>query len=64
MPLAAALLEVFFDKKRISLTFVSGLLSAVIGGLIAAGVGLNDHNVNIGFFWCLSAACLYAWATR
>ena len=64
MPIAGALLEVLFDKKRASRTFVSGLLCAVIGGLIAAGVGLNDHNVNIGFFWCLSAVCLYAWATR
>ena len=64
MPVAGALLEVFFDKKRISRTFVLGLLCAVIGGLIAAGVGLNNYNVNIGFFWCLFAVCLYAWATR
>lgn len=64
MPIAGALLEVLFDKKRTSRTFVSGLLCAVIGGLIAAGVGLNDYNLNVGFFWCLSAVCLYAWATR
>ena len=35
------------------------MLCAVIGGF-----GLNEYNVNIGFFWCLSAVCLYAWATR
>ncbi len=64
MPVVGALLEVVFDKKQISHTFVLGLLCAVIGGLIAAGVGLNDYKVNIGFFWCLSAVCLYAWATR
>ena len=64
MPVAGVLLEVFFDKKQISRTFILGLLCAVIGGLIAAGVGLNDYNLNIGFFWCLSAVCLYAWATR
>jgi len=64
MPIAGAVLELLFDKRRTSRTFVSGLLCAVIGGLIAAGVGLNDHNLNVGFFWCLSAVCLYAWATR
>ena len=54
MPIAGALLEVLFDKKRTSRTFVSGLLCAVIGGLISAGVGLNDHNLNVGF----SGVCL------
>ena len=49
MPVAGVLLEVFFDKKQISRTFVLGLLCAVIGGLIAAGFGLNEYNVNIGF---------------
>tara|TARA_B100000575_G_scaffold268746_1_gene247887 strand:+ start:1374 stop:2267 length:894 start_codon:yes stop_codon:yes gene_type:complete len=64
MPVAGALLEVFFDNKQISITFLMGLIFAVIGGLVAAGVRLDNYTVNIGFFWCLSAVCLYAWATH
>ena len=64
MPVAGGLLEVFFDNKRISITFFIGLAFAVTGGLFAAGVQLDNYAVNIGFFWCLSAVCLYAWATR
>lgn len=64
IPVAGVLLEVFFDKKRTSRTFVFGLLCAVIGGLIAAEFGLNEYEVNIGFIWCLTAVCLYARATR
>ena len=65
MPIAGALLEVLFDKKRTSRTFVktSGLLCAVIGGLIAAGVGLNDHNLNIGFF-CVCLLCVFTLGLR
>ena len=64
MPVAGSLLEVFFDDKRISVTFLIGLTFAVIGGLVAAGVRIDNYTLNIGFFWCLSAISLYAWGTR
>lgn len=64
MPVAAAMLEVVLDKKRLSASLFLGLICAVTGGLIAAGVKWGGYDIGVGFLWCLLATILYAWATR
>ena len=48
MPVAGALLEVIFEKKIFSITFIIGLVFAVIGGLIAAGVEPRTYDMSAG----------------
>jgi len=64
MPIMGAMLEVMLDRRRLTPMLILGILCAFIGGILAAGVRLSGINIGGGFFWCLSAIVLYAWATR
>ena len=64
MPIMGAILEVMLDKRRLTAMLMLGTLCAFVGGLMAAGVRFGGINIGGGFFWCLSAIVIYAWATR
>ncbi|XDZ66704.1 DMT family transporter [Alphaproteobacteria bacterium LSUCC0684] len=64
MPIMGAVLEVMLDGRRIRPLLVAGLICAIIGGLMAAGVRLQGYDIGVGLIWCLLATLLYAWATR
>jgi drug/metabolite transporter (DMT)-like permease len=64
MPIMGAILEVMLDKRRLTPLLILGIVCAFIGGLMAAGVRPSGITIGGGFFWCLSAIVLYAWATR
>ena len=64
MPIMGAMLEVILDRRQLTPMLALGIMCAFIGGLMAAGVRLSGINIGGGFFWCLSAIVLYAWATR
>jgi drug/metabolite transporter (DMT)-like permease len=64
MPIMGALFEVALDGRKIYPRLVAGLICAIVGGLMAAGVRWQAYDIGVGFFWCLLATILYAWATR
>jgi drug/metabolite transporter (DMT)-like permease len=64
MPVMGAVLEVMLDGRRIRLHLVAGLMCAIAGGLMAAGVRWQAYDIGVGFLFCLLATILYAWATR
>ncbi|HCP19262.1 MAG: hypothetical protein CBC12_08580 [Candidatus Puniceispirillum sp. TMED52] len=64
MPIMGAILEVVLDRRVITPKLVIGIICALFGGLIAAGVRWQGYDIGVGFIWCLGAVILYAWATR
>ena len=61
MPICAVALEVAFDGKRLTLTFLAGVALVVLGGLTASGIQFGDFQLGLGFFdWfmCLLTFCL------
>ncbi len=64
MPIAGAILEVFFDKKRLTGLLLLGIGLALVGGLLAAGVRIDDGNFGFGAMLCVAGVFLFAWATR
>ena len=66
LPAFAAILEVALDNRKIKLTFVSGVILAILGGIVAIGFReTSDGSSNFlgGFLVCL-ASFSYAWGTR
>lgn len=64
MPIAGAAIEVIFDGRRLRPLLLIGIILALFGGYLAAGVNLSDSTFGLGATLCLSAVILFAWATR
>ena len=64
MPIAGAAVEVIFDRRRLRLHLIIAIVLALIGGLLAAGVNINDGTFGIGALLCVLAIVLFAWVTR
>jgi drug/metabolite transporter (DMT)-like permease len=66
LPAFAAVLEVIFDNRRLRLTFLIGVLLAIIGGVIAVGFGKTEGESSplIGGSLVCLASFSYAWGTR
>lgn len=64
MPIIGALLEVTLDGRRLRPRLLSGILFALLGGLLATGTRLDEGNFGWGSLLCLFSVVLFAWATR
>ena len=64
MPIAGALIEVIFDKRKLSLNLLCGISLAMLGGIMVTGARLSNGIFGLGAFFCLIAIFLFAWATR
>ncbi len=64
MPVAAALLEVLLDQRKMSFTLWAGITLALCGGLLASGARLSDSAFGLGTLLCLFSVFLFAWASR
>jgi len=64
MPIIGALLEVTLDGRRLRPRLISGIVFALLGGLLATGTRLDDGNFGWGSLLCLFSVVLFAWATR
>ena len=64
MPIAGAAIEIIFDGRRLRPLLLLGIVLALFGGYLAAGVRLADTTFGLGALLCLTAVILFAWATR
>ena len=64
MPVIAAIIEVLFDRRRLTLKIVVAITLVLIGGFLAANIGVQDAQFGIGTLLCVTGVVLFAWATR
>lgn len=64
MPVAAVTLEVICDRRKLTLSFVAGVMLVLIGGLIAVGESLSDSRFGIGAVMGIGATFVFAWGSR
>ncbi len=64
MPVFAAALEVVLDGRRLRLTFIAGVLIAVVGGIIAAGADIAEGSGGAGAALAAVATMFFAWGSR
>ena len=63
-PVAGAVYEFLFDKRRISVRLIVGVFLSVIGGLIAVGPSLVTGEAGLGALICLISVFVFVWGTR
>lgn len=64
MPIVGAVLEVTLDGRRMRLRLLSGIILALMGGLMATGSRIDEGNFGWGSLLCLLSVVLFAWGTR
>ncbi len=64
MPIVGAVLEVLLDKRKLRFHLVIGIVLAIAGGYLAAGLRIGEGTFGLGALLCLSSVVLFAWATR
>ena len=63
-PVAGAIYEFLFDKRRASLRLIAGVVLSIIGGLIAVGPALFAGEAGLGALVCLASVFVFVWGTR
>ncbi len=64
MPVAGAILEVFFDNRRLTQRLMLSITFVLLGGYLATGMKSEQSDFGLGALLCLLAVFLFAWATR
>jgi drug/metabolite transporter (DMT)-like permease len=64
MPIAAVILEVVFDGRRLTAAFLFGVVFVLLGGIVAAGGSLMESRFGLGALIGIGATFLFAWASR
>ena len=64
MPIVGAVLELLFDRRRLTRRLSLGICLALAGGLLATGTRLDEGSFGWGSLLCLLSVVLFAWATR
>ncbi len=64
MPISGAIIEVIMDGRKLRPNLIIGIILALTGGILAAGVQLTNATFGMGAFLCLLAVCIFAWGTR
>ena len=64
MPVAAVALEVLFDRRRLTVSFLLGVALVLIGGIVAAGGSLTESRFGLGALLGILATFIFAWGSR
>lgn len=64
MPIAAVALEVMFDGRRLSFSFLIGVLFILIGGVIAAGANITEASYGFGAALGVLSTFIFGWGSR
>lgn len=64
MPVAGAMLEVLFDRRKMTAWLWGGMMLALAGGVLASGAKLQQASFGAGALLCLVSVVLFAWASR
>ena len=64
MPIAAITLEIIFDKRRISISFLIGLSLVLIGSAVILGINRIDLKFSFGLFLGVMSVTFFAWGSR
>ena len=63
-PVAGAVYEFLFDRRRASLRLIAGVTLSIIGGLIAVGPALFTGEAGLGALFCIISVFAFVWGTR
>ena len=63
-PVAGAVYEFLFDKRRASARLLIGVVLSIIGGLVAVGPALLSGEAGLGALACLASVFIFVWGTR
>lgn len=63
-PVAGAVYEFLFDKRRTSVRLIIGVLLSIIGGIVAVGPALFAGEAGLGALICLISVFVFVWGTR
>ena len=64
MPVAAVMLEVVLDGRRLTGSFLLGVILVLVGGIVASGASLADSRFGLGAFIGICGTFVFAWASR
>ena len=64
MPFFGAVVELIYDRRKITSYIIIGISLAVFGGYLATGVQFSDGQFGLGAIICILAVILFAWGTR
>ena len=64
MPIAAITLEIFFDKRQVTVTFFIGLTFVIFGSIIILGENIFDVQFSMGLLIGLISVTFFAWGSR
>ena len=64
MPIFGAIVELVYDRRKMSFNIVIGISLALVGGYLATGVQFSDGKFGLGAIICIMAVILFAWGTR
>ncbi len=64
MPIFGAIVEIIFDKRKININLILGIILAVWGGYLATGVKFEQAGFGLGALLCIISVILFAWCTR
>ena len=64
MPIFGAIVELIYDRRKMSFNILIGVSLALVGGYLATGVQFSDGQFGLGAIICIMAVILFAWGTR
>lgn len=64
MPVSAVALEVLFDNRQLTPSFIAGTALVLVGGLMATGADLRQGTYGGGVLFGLLSSVLFAWGSR
>ena len=64
MPVAAVILEIFLDGRKLTRWFLFGIVLVLFGGFIASGANLKNDSIGLASFLGITGVGLFAWGSR
>ena len=64
MPVAAVILEIFLDGRKMTRWFLFGIVLVLFGGFIASGANLKNDSIGLASFLGITGVGLFAWGSR
>ena len=64
MPVAAVILDIFLDGRKMTRWFLFGIVLVLFGGFIASGANLKNDSIGLASFLGITGVGLFAWGSR